>query len=105
MAKHPRFDFICANVAAEDHPFHRETFANWIAGNLEEYIRLYKESSKPFFIIINDRPLGIMDMNHWFWRDIGRLRTRLVEERVPFPPNVDIAARAVNELINYYNRS
>jgi hypothetical protein len=104
MAKHPDFDFICANVAAEDHPFHQETFASWIAGNVEGYIKLYKESPKPFFLIFNDRPIGIKEMEHWFWREAGRMRTWLVEEGVPFFPSVDTAAKAINEQINYYRR-
>lgn len=104
MAKHPAFDFICANVASEDYPFHQEMFAFWVANNLEEYIKLHKESPKPFFLIFNDRPIGIKEMEHWFWRETGRMRTRLVEERVPFFPSVDTAAQAINELINYYRR-
>jgi len=104
MAKHPDFDFICANVACEDHPFHRETFAFWVANNLSEYIKLYKESPKPFFLIFNDRPIGSTEMDSWFWREVGLMRTRLVEEKVPFFPNVDTAAQAVNEIINYYAR-
>ncbi len=104
MARHPDFDFICANVAAEDHPFHQETFASWIAGNVEGYIKLHKESPKPFFLIFNDRPVGITGMEQWFWREVGRMRTRLVEEGMPFFPSVDTAAKAINELINHYRR-
>jgi acyl-CoA synthetase (NDP forming) len=104
MAKHPDYDFICANVAAEDHPFHQETFAGWIAKNVEEYIELYKNSPKPFFLIFNDRPLGITEMELWFWQEVGRMRTSIVAAGVPFFPNVDTAARAIGEQIEYYKR-
>lgn len=43
-------------------------------------------------------------MDDWFWRELGKIRTRLVEEGVPFFPNADTAAKAINELIGYYRR-
>ena len=104
MAKNPNYDFICANIAADDHPYNRETFVDWIASNVEGYIKLHKESPKPFFTIFSERPLGLADMDHWFWRETGRLRSRLIEEKVAFFPSVDKAADAVSELIWYYQR-
>jgi acyl-CoA synthetase (NDP forming) len=102
MAKDPNYDFICANIAADDHPYNRETFVDWISSNVEGYIKMSKESPKPFFAIFSERPLGTADMDHWFWRECGHLRTRLIEEKIAFFPSVDKAAEAINELIWYY---
>jgi hypothetical protein len=102
MAKLPDYDFICANIAADDHPYNRETFVDWISSNVENYIKLHKVSPKPFFTIFSERPLGTADLDHWFWRETAHLRTRLIEEKVPFFPSVDKAAQATNELIRYY---
>ena len=63
-----------------------------------------REISKPFFLIFSDRPLGTPDMDHWFWREVARLRTRAIQEKVAFFPTVDKAAQAVNEMITYYQR-
>jgi len=104
MAKHEKYDFICANIAADDHPYNRETFVDWIGTNVEGYIKLHKESPKPFFAIFSERPLSTPDMDHWFWRECAHLRSRLIEEKVPFFPSVDKAADAINELIWYYQR-
>jgi acyl-CoA synthetase (NDP forming) len=104
MAKNPNYDFICANVAADDHVYNRDTFSEYVGKNVEGYIKLHKESPKPFFAIFIGRPFGIREMDHWFWREAARLRTRLSEEKVPFFPLVVKAAEAVNELIWYYNR-
>jgi len=104
MSKHPDFDIICADIAAEDHPYHRETFVNWIVNNLDDYIRLYKESEKPFFMIFRTRPLGVAELDHWFWRDVSKMRSRLIEEGVPFFPGVDKAAEVLNAMIDYYER-
>ncbi len=102
MALDPNYDFICANVAADDHPYNRETFVDWISSTVEAYLKLAKESPKPFFLIFNERPLGTPDMDHWFWREVAHLRTRAIEEKVAFFPSVDKAAEAVKELIQYY---
>jgi acyl-CoA synthetase (NDP forming) len=104
MAKDPNYDFICANIAAEDHPYNRETFIHFIASNVEGYINLAKISPKPFFTIFSERPLGAADMDHWFWREVARLRTSLIQAKIAFFPSVDKAAEAVNELIRYYKR-
>jgi acetate---CoA ligase (ADP-forming) len=105
MAKNENYDFICANVAAEDHPYNRETFIHFIASNVDGYIKLVKTSPKPFFTIFSERPLGTGDMDHWYWREVAVLRTKLIEAGVAFFPSVDKAAEAVDELINYYQRT
>jgi acyl-CoA synthetase (NDP forming) len=104
MAKDPNYDFICANIAAEDHPFNQETFINLISNNVDGYIKLAKTNIKPFFTIFSERPLGTRDMDHWFWREVAKLRTSLIEAKIAFFPNVDKAAEAVNAIINYYQR-
>jgi acyl-CoA synthetase (NDP forming) len=104
MAKNENFDFICANVAAEDHPYNRETFIHFIASNVDGYIKLARTSPKPFFTIFSERPLGTCDMDHWYWREVAVLRTKLIEAKVAFFPGVDKAAEAVDELILYYQR-
>jgi acyl-CoA synthetase (NDP forming) len=104
MVKDPNYDFICANVAADDHPYNKETFINGISQTVESYLKLAGESPIPFFLIFSDRPLGTPDLDHWFWREVARLRTLAIEKKVAFFPNVEKAAQAVNELIDYYQR-
>lgn len=105
MANHPSFDIVCADIAAEDHPYHRETFLDYIVSNLEDYIRLYKESRKTFFMIFRPRPLGAAELDHWFWRDVSKMRSRLIGEGVPFFPSVDKAAEVLNAMISYRTRT
>jgi acetate---CoA ligase (ADP-forming) len=104
MAKDPNYDFICANIAADDHPYNQETFVDWITSNVENYIKVSKESPKPFFAIYSERPLGTPEMGHWFWKECAHIRTRLIEEKIPFFGSVDKAAQAISELIWYYQR-
>jgi len=102
MAKHPDYDFICANIAADDHPYNRETFKDWIFNTAEGYLTIAKEILKPFFLIISDRPLDSTSLDHWLWREIAQIRTRALEEKIAFFPTVDKAAEVVKELIIYY---
>jgi acyl-CoA synthetase (NDP forming) len=104
MAKSDDFDFICADVASDEHPLSLENYRKMMNFNIEGYIKLSQESPKPFFLIFNSRPLGIDEMDDERWREAGQIRTRLVKEGVPFFPSVDTAARAINELIDYYRR-
>lgn len=104
MARDPNFDFICANVAADDHPYNKETFVEWISSTTEGYLQLPKETEKPFFLIFSHRPLGLPEMDHWFWRETARLRSRAIEEKVAFFPSVDRAAQAIKEQIWYYQK-
>jgi len=104
MAKNKNYDFICANIASEDHPYNQATFIDFIASNVYDYIKMAKTSPKPFFTIFSERPLGTKDMDHWFWREIAKLRTSLIEAGIASFPSVDKAAEAVNEIIRYYQR-
>jgi len=103
MTKHPHFDFIAANVG-EDHPFWKDHFIQEITANVEGYIQVAKTGYKPLLAIFNAHSLGIGEMDSWRYRTFAQLRTRLIEEHVPFFTSVDQAAKAVTELINYYRR-
>jgi acyl-CoA synthetase (NDP forming) len=104
MASHPDFDFICADIAAEEYPYHKDTFEGWVAAGIEDYIKLYKEGPKPFFMIFRPRPIGTPELDHWFWREVSKMRSRLVEEKVPIFPSVDKAAEVLNAMIAYHAR-
>ena len=103
MAKHPVFDFIAAD-AEEDPPFGKEPFIQELTEDMEGYIKVSKECDKPLLIVFDERSPGINEMDSYIYTTRAQLRTRLVEERLPFFPSVDEAAKAVNELITYYQR-
>jgi acyl-CoA synthetase (NDP forming) len=103
FVKHPAFDFIAAD-AEEDPPFIREAFVQHLREDMEGYVRVRRESRKPFLIIFDERSPGIQDMDSYIHRTRAELRSLLVREGLPFFPNVAEAARAVSELITYYRR-
>jgi len=103
IVKHPVFDFIAAD-AEEDPPFSEEAFIREITDNIDAYEKIGKTCGKPFLIIFDERSVGSEEMNSYIYTTRAELRTRLVREGLPFFPSVDEAARAVNELITYYQR-
>jgi acetyltransferase len=103
MVKNPVFDFIAAD-AQEDPPFGKDHFIDLITTLTRGYIRVRKETSKPILMIFDERSPGITEADSWNYKTRAQLRTELVQEKMPFFPSVDEAAKAVNEVIGYYQR-
>jgi acyl-CoA synthetase (NDP forming) len=101
MARDPNYDFICASGSADDHPYNRETFVDWITNMIEDYFKIAKEISKPFFLILSERPVGEDEMNHWLWKEFARIKSRAAHEKIAFFPTVDKAAEIIREYIHY----
>jgi len=103
MAKSSVFDFIAAD-AQEDPPFGKDHFIDLITTLTRGYIRARKETSKPILMIFDERSPGITEADSWNYKTRAQLRTELVQDKMPFFPSVDEAAKAVNEVIGYYQR-
>lgn len=103
FANHPAFDFIAAE-AEGDPPFSQEAFVSHLIEDLEGYIKIRRQSDKPFLVIFDERSPGVTEMESYIYRTRADMRTMLLKENLPFFPSVDEAARAVNELISYYCR-
>jgi acyl-CoA synthetase (NDP forming) len=103
MLKHEDFDFVSAD-AQEDPPFSETHFIASVKENIEGYVQNRKENEKPLLMVFDERSVGITEHDSWNYRTRAEMRTYLVKEKMPFFPSVDEAARAVNEIIKYYNR-
>ena len=103
MARSPVFDFI-AGDAQEDPPFAKDHFVEEVTKITRGFIRVRKEISKPLLMVFDERSPGMTEADSWNYKTRAQLRTELVQEKVPFFPSVDEAARAVNEVIGYYQR-
>jgi acyl-CoA synthetase (NDP forming) len=103
IIKHPVFDLIAAD-AEEDPPFSKDAFIQHLTEDMEGYIKVTKQSTKPFLIVFDERSPGAADMDSYIHRTRAELRTLLVNAGLPFFPSVSEAATAVNELITYYRR-
>ncbi len=103
MANSPAFDFVAAD-AEEDPPFDKDHFIQEITDHCEGYIKVSQQAKNPLLVIFDERSVGNTEEGEWNYTTRARLRSRLVAEKVPFFPSVDEAAKAVRELIAYYQR-
>jgi hypothetical protein len=100
MAKNPAFDFIAAD-AEEDPPFGKDRFIQELTENMEGFVKAKKEFDKPLLVVFDERSPGITEAESWNYLTRAKLRTLLVQEKVPFFPSTDEAVKAVNVLIAY----
>jgi len=71
---------------------------------VEGYTRVKEDSSKPLLAVIGEKSPGIDDYDHWSWKLISEVRTKLIAAGIPFYPTVGRAASAARKLIEYYRR-
>ncbi len=103
IVAHPVFDFIAAD-AEEDPPFSREAFIQHLTEDMEGYVKISRQGTKPFLVIFDERSPGMKEMDSYIHRTRAELRSLLVREGLPFFPSVAESAIAVSELIGYYHR-
>lgn len=103
MAKNQNFDLLIANIT-EDAPFRKQEMIKLIKGEVEGYIKIRRENSKPLLTVIGERSLGIESHDNWRWRLFSELRTRLIAANIPTYPTIGRAARAARKLIDYYEK-
>jgi len=103
MAKSPVFDFIAAD-AQEDPPFGKDHYIEEVTKITRGFIRVRKEINKPLLMVFDERSPGMTEADNWNYKTRAQMRTELVQDKLPFFPSVDEAAKAVNEVIMYYQR-
>ncbi|MBA7651708.1 Peptidyl-lysine N-acetyltransferase Pat [subsurface metagenome] len=103
MAQNQNFDLLIAIVF--DVPLSRkEALTLRPRDQVKDYIKVKKETSKPFLTVVVDKSSGIENHNHWRWRMLSEVRTELIAANVPFYPTIGRAAKAARKLIDYYQR-
>ncbi len=101
MATNQNFDLLIANIT-EDRPASKQEMTWRLKGEVEGYIKVKKENSKPLLVVVGEKSLGIEDYSNWRWKLIGELRAQLIAANIPVYPSVGRAARAIKKSIDYY---
>ena len=97
-----KIDFFILNMT-EDDPLPVDVWRAWADEHMDEAMRLAKEG-KPVVVIIQVAEVSPAEMNRWRWGQIGEIRKRIIEARVPVFPSPDRAAKALRRLIDYWKR-
>jgi acyl-CoA synthetase (NDP forming) len=102
MAKNPNFDLL---IAIMGHMHRRFMGADITVDKyLNEQYGLNLCRTKPYLSVVPDASLGRQEWDSWEWKMLCELRTRLIEENVPFFPSIGRAANAANKMITYYRK-
>jgi acyl-CoA synthetase (NDP forming) len=102
MAKNPNFDLLIAIMGHMHRHFMGADIT--IDKYLQEQYSLNACRIKPLLAVVPDASLGINEWDSWEWKMNCELRTRLIEENVPFYTSIPQAANAARKMIDYYPR-
>jgi len=100
MAENDNFDLLIGIMGDPHHERHRDMTADRI---LKEF-NLEERNNKPFLAVVPDKSLGSDDFDHWSWKIVCEVRTKLIEQGIPFFPTVGRAARVARKVAEYYLR-
>jgi hypothetical protein len=100
MAENNHFDLLMGIMGDPHHERQRNTTA-------ESYLKEFSLEAlgkKPFIAVVPDKSLGAAEVDHWTWKVVCELRTKLIEQKIPFYPTVGRAASAARKIAEYYGR-
>ena len=103
MARNRNFDLLIAMIN-EDAPAGKELLTLMQRDQIENYIKVKKESSKPLLGVVGEKSTGIKNHNHWRWKGLSEARTKFLAANIPVYPTVGRAARAARRLIDYQEK-
>ena len=101
LARSPQFDLIVAEIA-EEAPLPEEIWTAIVRMQAEEMINLHGEQLKPLVAVVTDGKFGSGQFQDWRWNTLAEQRARLVAAGVPTYSTVAEAARAVRQVIDYW---
>jgi acyl-CoA synthetase (NDP forming) len=102
MAKDPHFDLL---IAIMGH-MHRRFMGEELTTDkyLNEQYSMNQCRTKPLLVVVPDASLGIDEWDSWEWKMNCELRTKLIEEGIPFYTSITEAANAARKMIDYYQK-
>jgi len=98
MAAHENFDLLLAIMSDPHHERQRDM-------SVDEYLDQYKlneQNGKPLLAVVPDKSLGEDEFDHWSWKVVCGIRTRLIQAGIPFYPTIDRAASAAGKMAGYF---
>jgi acyl-CoA synthetase (NDP forming) len=101
MAGHDAFHLLIA-IMSDPHHEHQKGMS--VDAYLERY-HIEACRPKPFLAVVPEKSLGTDDFDHWSWKVLCDIRTRLIDAGIPFFSTISRAAIAAGKIADYYQRS
>jgi len=103
ITRSPDFDFIISSIN-EGSPYHEGLASSSIAGEVEAAITVFKGSSKPMVAVLSGAKVGSKQTQHWRWKLIAELRTRLIDAGIPTYSTITEAAKTLHRFVEYWQK-
>jgi acyl-CoA synthetase (NDP forming) len=103
MTETPAFDFLICKLT-EDLPLAIDGYEKWLMGEVDIYIDVSKKKQKPFTVSVGNPLMGAEPLDDKRWRTLFEIRSRLIENGIPFFANNNVAANAISRVADYYMR-
>ena len=104
MAKSQNFDLLI-DIINEHTPLSKERVLTDHKEEVNNLLEIKKETSKPLLAVVSEKSTRLENHNYWRWRDLSKVRGKLLAANIPVYPTTERAARAARKLIDYYART
>ena len=94
-------DFVIVTIA-EAAPLFREEWRALNETRIDAVISFCQRREKPIVVVMGGGKIGLDQFEHWRYRCIAALRSRLVSARIPAFSTTAEASVAISKLIGYY---
>ena len=99
----PGIDILLA-ILTEDNPFDEIFWTEFINKEVENYIKIAKNRSKPFAVVMGNPRLNISDLENWRWKAFLKAWETLQESNIPVFTSTKTGANAISKVAEFYMR-
>ena len=99
----PGIDILLA-ILTEDNPFDEISWTEFITKEVENYIKIASNKSKPFAVVMGNPRLNISDVENWRWKAFLKAWKKLQESNIPIFTSTKTGANAISKVAEFYMR-
>jgi len=99
----PGIDILLA-ILTEDNPFDEIFWTEFINKEVENYIKIASNKSKPFAVVMGNPRLNISDVENWRWKAFLKAWKKLQESNIPIFTSTKTGANAISKVAEFYMR-
>jgi len=101
IVESPQFDFIITELN-EENPFPEDIWSVLVRELTEAYINIFSEQLKPLVAVVSEGEVSSDQSKNSRWRVLAEQRARFIDAHVPTYSTIGEAARAVRQVIDYW---
>jgi len=99
----PGIDILLA-ILTEDNPFDEIFWTEFINKEVENYIKIAKNRSRPFAVVMGNPRLNLSDVKNWRWKAFLKAQETLQKSNIPVFTSTKTGADAISKAAEFYMR-